>query len=267
MVKSLPQQRVFLRRGLAAQGKWRHTLLAASLLVGTVLTACGPRSAGSPGTDPILLFTGTGTSPNDVAAIETILDSSHLTYSIANSAQLNGMAESQLAGYRLLLVPGGNFVDMGNGLTDGTTAKIRNALHGGLNYLGICAGGFLAGSYPAPYKSFDLTSGVQFSFYSYGTRKAVVRITTAEGPALDQYWEDGPQFTGWGDVVGKYPDGSPAIVEGLVGKGRVILTGVHAEAPASWRRGMTFNSAVNADSAYARTLIVAALNRTTLAHY
>jgi hypothetical protein len=148
----------------------------------------------------------------------------------------------------------------------GTTANVRNAVKGGLNYLGLCAGGFLAGSLPAPYKSFDLSSGVKFGFYSAaknGTRKAAVRITTAEGPALDQYWEDGPQLTGWGEVVGKFPDGTAAIVEGSVGKGWVILTGVHAEAPASWRRGMAFNTPVGADTAYARTLIVAALNRAT----
>ena len=34
-------------------------------------------------------------------------------------------------------------------------------------------------------------------------------------PTLEQYWEDGPEFTGWGEVVGKYPDGTPAIVEGF----------------------------------------------------
>jgi hypothetical protein len=61
--------------------------------------------------------------------------------------------------------------------------------------------------------------------------KATVRITTPEGPALDQYWESGPQFTGWGEVVGEYPDGTPAIVEGSVGQGWVVLSGVHPEAP------------------------------------
>ena len=180
------------------------------------------------------------------------------------------MAEAQISEYRLLIVPGGNFVDMGNSLTAGTTANVRNAVKGGLNYLGLCAGGFLAGSLPAPYHSFDLSSGVKFGFYSAeknGTRKAAVRITTAEGPALDHYWEDGPQLSGWGDVVGTYPDGTPAIVEGSAGKGWVILTGIHAEAPASWRRGMTFTTPASADTAYARTLIVAALNRATLPHY
>ena len=218
----------------------------------------------------MLLFTGTGTSANDVAAIEAILNSSHLNYSTVSSTQLNGMAEAQISEYRLLIVPGGNFVDMGNSLTAGTTANVRNAVKGGLNYLGLCAGGFLAGSLPAPYHSFDLSSGVKFGFYSAeknGTRKAAVRITTAEGPALDHYWEDGPQLSGWGDVVGTYPDGTPAIVEGSAGKGWVILTGIHAEAPASWRRGMTFTTPASADTAYARTLIVAALNRATLPHY
>jgi glutamine amidotransferase-like uncharacterized protein len=215
------------------------------------------------------LFTGTGTSPNDVAAIETILNGSHLRYSTVNSFQLNRMAESRISGYRLLIVAGGNFVDMGNSLTASTAANVRNAVKGGLNYLGLCAGGFLAGSFPARYKSFNLSSGVQFGFYAEknGTHKAAVRIATAEGPALDQYWEDGPQFTGWGEVVGKYPDGTPAIVEESVGQGWVILSGIHPEAPASWRRGMAFNTPVSPDTAYARTLILTALNRATLSHY
>jgi glutamine amidotransferase-like uncharacterized protein len=218
----------------------------------------------------VLLFAGAGTSRNDVASIETILDSSHISYAPVNSSRLNGMRESDLSKYRLLIVPGGDFVDMGNSLTLDTTANVRSAVNGGLNYLGICAGGFLAGSFPAPYKSFDLSAGVKFGFYSaekHGTRKAAVRITTAEGPALDHYWEDGPRLAGWGEVVGTYPDGTPAIVEGAVGKGWVILSGVHAEAPASWRRGMAFSTVVRADTAYARKLIVAALNGATLPHY
>jgi glutamine amidotransferase-like uncharacterized protein len=252
---------------LTAHNSLRRNLIAASLLLISALTACGPGPASSPGIAVVLLFNGTGTSPNDVAAIETILNSSRLSYSTVNSFQLNGMAESQMSRYRLLIVPGGNFIDMGNSLTERTTANVHSAVKGGLNYLGICAGGFLAGSFPVPYRSFDLSSGVKFSFYSNGVRKAAVRITTAEGPALDQYWEDGPEFTGWGEVVAKYPDGTPAVVEGSVGQGRVILSGVHSEAPASWRRGMAFNTQVSADTAYARTLIGTALNRGTLPHY
>lgn len=281
-----------LPHGLAAPSALGRGLIAASLLlISSTLTACGPGSASSHGLAPILLFTGAGTSREDVAAIEAILESRHLNYSTVNSFQLNWMTESQIAGYQLLIVPGGNFVQMGKSLTVGTTASVRDAVKRGMNYLGICAGGFLAGSFPAPYNSFNLSSGVQFGFFFpdkhgilpgngsalYGldpkvgapqeTRKAAVRIITAAGQALDQYWESGPQFTGWGEVVGKYPDGTPAIVEGSVGQGWVILSGVHPEAPANWRRGIAFNTPVADDTAYAHMLIAAALNRTTLSHY
>jgi glutamine amidotransferase-like uncharacterized protein len=217
---------------------------------------------------PILLFNGTGTSPNDVTAIEAVLNSNHLNYSTVNSSQLNQTSESQLQRYHLLIVPGGNFVDIGNSLTSSTTANIRNAVQNGLNYLGICAGGFFAGN--SPYNGLNLTSGVRFGFYSaenQGIRKTSVPITVAGAPTLDHYWEDGPQFTGWGTVVGKYPDGTAAVVQGTFGSGWVVLIGVHPEAPENWRRGMTFTTPASDDNAYAAILINAALNRTSLAHY
>ena len=198
----------------------------------------------------------------------TILNDSQLDYSTATSRQLNEMGESQIRKHRLLIIPGGNFVDIGNSLTSGAARNVRNAVQHGLNYLGICAGGFFAGN--SPYNGLNLTSGVRFGFYAAegrGIRKAVVAIASAGGLTLDQYWEDGPQFAGWGAVVGKYPDGTPAIVEGSFGSGWVVLAGVHPEAPANWRRGMTFHTLAREDNAYAATLIRAALNRAPLPHY
>ena len=246
--------------------KWRTLAFPALVVISAAFTACGVRGDEG-GAAPILLFKGTGTSRNDVAAVETILNSNHLSYSTVNSSHLNAMGESQIRGYRLLIVPGGNFIDIGNGLTSSTTANIRNAVQSGLNYLGICAGGFFAGN--SGFNGLNLTSGVRFGFYSAearGIRKAAVPIAGAGAPTLDQYWEDGPQFTGWGAVVGKYPDGTPAIVEGTFGSGWVVLSGVHPEAPKDWRRGMTFNTPVSVDNAYAATLIHAALNRASLSH-
>jgi glutamine amidotransferase-like uncharacterized protein len=247
----------------------RVLITASLLLISTAFVACTVRSNRG-GTGPVLLFGGTGASPGDVAAVETILNSNHLGYSTVNSSQLNRMGEAQLRQYRLLIVPGGNFIDIGNGLSSTTTANIRNAVQNGLNYLGICAGGFFAGN--SGYNGLNLTAGVRFGFYgaeNRGIRKAAVAIAGAEAgaPALDQYWEDGPQFTGWGEVVGKYPDGTPAIVEGNFGMGWVILSGVHPEAPSKWRRGMTFTTPASVDNAYAGKLIDAALNRAALPHY
>lgn len=231
------------------------------------LAACAPDVPSSP--PSILLFAGTGTSPNDVAAVESILDANHLGFATATSAQLNDMSEERLMAYRLMIVPGGNFITIGESLTTGTTAKIRGAVQGGLNYLGLCAGAFLAGDGGAHYASFDLTSGVRFEFYSAeraGTRKAAVPIAAVGAPTLEQYWEDGPQLSGWGAVVAKYPDGTPAVAQGTSGKGWVLLSGVHPEAPDSWRRGMTFTTPASVDNTYALTLIDAALTGKQLPH-
>ena len=218
---------------------------------------------------PILLFNGTGTSP-DVTAVETILNEQHLNYSTANSSQLNDMSETRLRSYRLLIIPGGNFVTMGNSLKPSTTAKIHNAVESGLNYLGICAGAILGGDSLYHDYGLNLTNGVRFEFYDVvkqGIHKAAVPIADAGSGTLDQYWEDGPQLNGWGAVVAKYPDGTAAIAEGMSGKGWVILSGVHPEAPESWRRGMNFTTPASVDNAYAGTLIRAALDRRQLPHF
>ena len=93
---------------------------------------------------PILLFDGTGTARDDVAAVAKVLEEKALAYDTANSAQLNAMSESELKAYRLIIVPGGNYITIGNNLTTETTERMRNAVHKGVNYLGICAGGLLS---------------------------------------------------------------------------------------------------------------------------
>ncbi len=253
----------------------KRYVLAAScaVLLGVLLTAC--RSSGEPGRAnshaglaPILLFSGTGTSAGDVAALERILTRERLAYSTVNSQQLNGMTEAQMGRSRLLIVPGGNFEQIGLNLTADTTANVRSAVRKGLHYLGICAGAFFAGD--SPYNGLNLTSGRRFGFYALeaqGIRKAPVAIADAGGQTLDQYREDGPQLTGWGSVAARYPDETPAGVEGRFGEGLVILSGVHPEAPESWRGGMTFRTPARVDNDYAVALIRAALKGEELRHF
>lgn len=219
-------------------------------------------------TPPILLFVGTGTSSGDVSAVKTILANMKLTYATATSSQLNSMSVSQLTQYKLFFMPGGNAVTISKNLTKTATANVHNAVvNSGMHYLGICAGGFFADN--SIYNYLHLTNALYdfYSIYYKGKYKAAVEITAPNGTQLDQYWEDGPELNGWGSVVGKYPDGSAAIVEGKSGAGWVILSGVHPEAPASWRTGMTFTTSVATDNAYAKTLVTAALNGTSLPHY
>lgn len=216
----------------------------------------------------ILLFDGEGTSRGDVMALTKILTSQHLAFARADSSRLNSMSESDFRAYRLVIFPGGNFEQMGKGLSSNTAGNVRNAVRRGLNYLGLCAGAFLAGD--SPFNGLNLTGGVAFPFYALegeGIRKAAVWVQAAGEPPLQHYWEDGPALSGWGDVVGKYPDGTPAIVQARVGEGWVILSGVHPEAPESWRTGMHFATPASVDNAYAKKLVDAALRQTELPHF
>jgi glutamine amidotransferase-like uncharacterized protein len=242
--------------------------LALAALLAAALSACANRSGPEAlPIAPVLLFDGTGTSPNDVTAVQAILNRIQLPAATVNSAQLNAMSESQLRRYGLLIVPGGNFIHIGRNLTPAATKNVRGAVQNGLNYLGICAGAFFAGN--SPYNGLNLTSGARFPFYAAenrGIHKTAVPVAVPGAPTLDHYWEDGPQLTGWGAVIGRYPDGTPAIVEGTFGSGWVVLSGVHPEAPASWRRGMDFHTPADVDHVYAAALIRAALDRTPLSH-
>src|SRR6267143_3633103 len=168
---------------------------------------------------PILLFNGTGTLAADVSAWETILKNLKLSYATANSSMMNSMTETKLKTYKLLIVPGGNSATIGKYLNKTTTTNIHNAVQAGLHYLGICAGGFVA-QYSTTYNGVNLTSGVTFSVYhngGKGTAITAVEISYSNNTQLDQLWNYGPEFAGWGSIVGKYPDNTPAVVEGKSG--------------------------------------------------
>ena len=218
---------------------------------------------------PVLIFNGTGTSSTDVTAVENVVKTVGLGYKTANSSQLDAMSQSQLAAYKLFIVPGGDSIKIGNNLTSKATMNVRNAVaQNGLNYLGFCAGGFFGGF--SKYNGLNLTSGVWFSLYAdyyKGIHKEAVTISFPSGKKLDIYWQNGPDLSGWGSVVGKYPNGRAALTEGHWGNGFVLLSGVHPEAPANWRYGMNFNTPLDVDLAYAATLVTAAFNGTTLPHY
>ncbi len=237
-------------------------LIALCFLIG----CNGPRALNNAA--PILLFDGIGTSSNDVLAIEGLLNEKQLEFTKVNSDELNRLSGTWLKTHRLLIVPGGHYINMGNGLSADTARNVRDAVHGGLNYLGICAGGLLAGN--ATCNSFNLTDDVRFDFYSVvnqGVHKIPVWIDIAESSPQEHYWEDGPHFNGWGDVIGTYPDGTPAIVQGNHGKGWVVLCGVHPESPKKWRSGMTFTTPVRVNNDFAVKLIDAALNAAPLPHH
>lgn len=272
---------------LPAQKSLRCALIAAGALLLIISVGCGApnwsgsspiqppvalsatASATASSTVPVLLYNGTGTSSTDVTAVESVLSTLKLSYSTVNATQIGAMTESQLISHKLLIVPGGNSIKIGNGLTKTATTNIHNAVvNGGMHYLGICAGAFFGGY--SIYNGLNLTSGVWFNFYADENKGIHIEAVTLKFPnstTMDMYWQDGPQLSGWGQIINKYPDGTPSMVEGKSGNGWVMLTGVHPEAPASWRYGLNFKTSLSTDLAYAGTLITSALNGTSLSHY
>jgi glutamine amidotransferase-like uncharacterized protein len=267
----------------------RSLIAPAALLALMITSGCGTHSSpmSQPQTAPsveqvnanvlaggstprVLLYVGNGTTSGSVAAVKTILSDLQLTYATANTSQLNSMTQSGLNAYKLFLIPGGNAVTISKSLTSKTVTNIHNAISNGLHYLGICAGGFFAG-HSGVYDYLDLSPvGIWFNFYAdyfKGITKEAVQIRSPDGTKRDQYWQDGPQFSGWGIVVAKYPDGTPAVVQNKVGSGFVILCAFHPEATAAWRTGMSFTTSVAVDNAYAKTLVTNALNGTSMPHF
>ncbi|HWS16636.1 MAG TPA: BPL-N domain-containing protein [Candidatus Elarobacter sp.] len=227
-------------------------------------------------TSGILLFNGTGTS-SDVQALEYVITNNmHMDYDTVNSAGLDGMSVAQMAAYKLLIIPGGDSITIGNNLAASTLANIKTAVRtNGLHYLGVCAGAFLA-SYAGTsgYNDINLLDGIWFNMYPETAEPAAELLSRPQGQgSIDVYWEDGPSMAtqggSWGTIVAKYPNyGQPAaIIQGFAGKGWTLLQGVHPEAPASWRTCCTFTTSLADDLAYSATLITAVLNGTVLPHY
>ena len=219
----------------------------------------------TPSVPPVLVFNGAGTSSSDVAAVETVLKNLGLGYATVNSSELDTMTVSKLLSYRLFIVPGGNSITIGSNLTKTATTNVHNAVYSGLHYLGICAGAFFGGY--SIYNGLNLTNGVWFNLYSNSTSPEVMDVYFPNGNVYDIYWQYGPELAGWGSVVGRYPNGKPAITEGKFGSGWVLLSGVHPEAPSNWRYGMNFATSLSTDLAYASKLVTYALNGWSLPHY
>src|ERR1700686_3020305 len=184
----------------------RLILVVASLVALLTFSGCGSRS-GQPGAglpppipaaEPVLLFNGTGTSSSDVAAVESVLNTLGVGYKTADSSQLNAMSEQQLAGYKRMIVPGGNSITIGESLTGDTASMIRGAVEDyGLHYLGICAGAFFGGY--SIYNGVDLTAGVWFTFYAdenKGIHVEPVEISFPGSAPLDVYWQERTPLSG-----------------------------------------------------------------------
>jgi len=223
--------------------------------------------AANAGASQVLLYDGAGSTSGGVSALTSLLKSLGYSYTTANETQMNAMTLSQYEQYKLILWPGGNSITMGAALTTKTASNIHDAIVlGGVSYLGFCAGAFMAET-SSLYNTFNLAT-TYFNFYNEGAIE-MVNISFSGGTNNKIVYWDGPQLTGWGQVIAKYPNGDPAIVQDFVGSnhGFVMISGVHPEAQLNWDvPGYTMSNETQNNS-YAKDLISAALNKTSLSYF
>ena len=163
--------------------------MAAFIIAATMFNGCGSRSDPAsaataalppaiPASEPVLLFNGTGTSA-DVSAVQAVLSTQGVGYTTADSDQLNAMTKAELGGFKLIVVPGGNSIEIGQSLDASTVANVRGAVQQyGVHYLGLCAGAFFGAH--SIYNGVNLTGGVSFDFYAdefKGIHQEVIEIS------------------------------------------------------------------------------------------
>jgi hypothetical protein len=96
---------------------------------------------------------------------------------------------------------------------------------------------------------------------------AMVPVKFADGTSRQMVWWGGPTTPEWsGGVVARYSTGEPAISETFSGKGYVVISGPHPEAPQGWRATAGYDSD-GLDYSVAIAMINAAITRQPLTAY
>ena len=215
----------------------------------------------------MLFYNGVGVTTGEITDLEAMITRAGYTYKAVDAADLAIMTPAELAAYRLIVWPGGNAITQENALSAANQevfTNIHNAVvKSGVSYIGFCAGSFIAET-SNEYHTFDLAR-TYFNFYKQNTIETL-SIEFPQAPSKELVYWNGPVVK-FGYTIARFPNGAEAIGEDFVGKGFVILSGLHPEAALNW--GVTGYTAAEqtVDNNYAVTLIKAAYNRTLLPHY
>lgn len=247
--------------------RYLYTVLS---IIGLVCAACGKDAADNSGSGPALfeqvqegptsipagtrayvtdalIFTGTGSWSAEVTSLKSILSGNGATYETATSAELNAMSLDELEQFGTIIWPGGYGNQMSDSLATSTITKVRTAVRErGVNYVGFCAGSFVAVSpTPAdgarPEYGLSIVNGSRLKYY-YLEQEFVdkgkasqdwtmTNYSFADGTERAVLWYGGPVTPDVsGHVVARYPNGDAAITQLWSGNGLVLLSAGHPTA-------------------------------------
>ncbi len=225
----------------------------------------------------VLIFNGVGVATSDWQNTEKIVAAEGWSYSLINSSEMNAMSLDEIATHRLIVVPGGKGSTITANLTPEARLRIRRAVRErGVGYVGFCAGAWVAvgpeadTSSVASYGLAVAKGAVLPSYWPGGNTSltaAMVKVTFADQTSRQLVWWGGPSTPEWtGGVVARYPTGAPAISQAWAGRGLVVISGPHPEAPQSWRSTAGYDSD-GLDYEVAIDMMTAAMQGRPLAAY
>lgn len=223
----------------------------------------------------VLLFAGASIWTSEVDSLANILIDHQATYQEVNSAELNAMSLDEIAQYALLVIPGGDAPTLTGSLSAETHARLRAAVQErGVNYLGFCAGAWVAVA-PAPARPGDdvgyglgIVDGPREGFNylaKQGKEFAISRASFPDKTQRDLLWYGGPVTPdGLGAVIAKYPDGTPAISQLTSRQGFVIVSGLHPAATAGILNVLGISDTEAIDPEFAWSLLNAGIHAVPL---
>lgn len=211
----------------------------------------------------VLIYSGPGSWRAEVEALKMILFSHGATYETLSPDQINKLSLQDFSKYRAILFAGGDAPTVCRALTTESHARIREAVQKkGINYLGFCAGAWLAVA-PAAKPGEDVVYGLgvvnapllKLNYLSLqGAHYALDNSIFPDGSQRKLLWYGGPVTLDLpGTVVAKYSDGTPAISQIKSGQGLVIMSGLHPAATKSilYYVGLYDREAIDPDFAWA----------------
>lgn len=221
-----------------------------------------------------LIYDGASAAYDDPEAIASILDTHDISYRRASSDDINSMTLDELSQYGMIIWPGGYAGQMSASLTPQARENIRNAVNqNGVGYVGICAGAFIAISAPpkeneaGPKWGLSILPAADLLPYYYLEDEeiddAMVKINFSGQKSRSLVWWGGPYLPEYPNgVIARYAKtNQPAIVQTWAGKGMVILSGPHPEAPQNWRNKLDLQDSDGSDQDIAWQLFQATLNQ------
>ncbi|MEU6077020.1 BPL-N domain-containing protein [Micromonospora sp. NPDC047074] len=188
-----------------------------------------------------LVYRGPATLPGCPEAVAALLKSSRWGFDVryVGPDEVLPLSRRALAGATLYAQPGGGSLKRGYRHLRHHRDEIRQFVHSGGRYLGICLGGYLAGATPG----FGLLPGDTDQYIASAAatvrseRNTVVPVSW-RGRRRTLFFQDGPYFwlrPGAGaDVLATYPNGTIAALSTVFGAGRVGVVGPHPEATDDW---------------------------------